>query len=94
MSFLLDRKQKIKPENKIKTHQVDNRLFEEDKPNKIELKEIETPKREALLLSPSALVQVGASPSSQRYSSIRKLEFENFEKKRNFDSIRKLNFFK
>ena len=40
-------------------------------------KEINTPKREALLLSPSALVQVGASPHSKRYSAMRKIDFSS-----------------
>ena len=42
--------------------------------------EINTPKRESLLLSPSALIQVGASPDSKRYSSIRKIDFEHKER--------------
>lgn len=55
--------------------------------------EIKTPKREALLLSPSALIQIGASPFSKRYNSIRKIDFEHEERKVHA-SVRKLDFFK
>lgn len=60
--------------------------------NSESLDAVETPKRSALMLSPSALVQVGASPHSQRYSSIRKIDFE--EGKGMNRSIKKLDFFK
>lgn len=53
-----------------------------------------TPKREALLLSPSALIQVGASPVSKRYNSMRKIDFENGEKKSIHASAKRLDFFK
>ncbi len=55
--------------------------------------EIETPKRESLLLSPSALIQIGASPDSKRYDSIRKIDFEGEERKIHA-SVRKLDFLK
>jgi len=54
---------------------------------------MKTPKREALLLSPSALVQIGASPSSKRYNSIRKINFEQEDRKMH-PSVRKLDFLK
>lgn len=53
-----------------------------------------TPKREALLLSPSALIQVGASPVSKRYNSMRKIDFENGERKNAHASAKRLDFFK
>lgn len=50
--------------------------------------EISTPKRQVLLLSPSALIQIGASPHSRRYSSIRKIDFARGIA----PSVRRLNF--
>lgn len=98
VSFRLNKKQTLntKPQNsQIEISSLDNLEFSsENKHNNLEHIGITTPKREVLLLSPSALVQVGASPSSSRYSSIRKLEFGKTEKRKSLDSIRKLNFFK
>lgn len=54
---------------------------------------IRTPKRESLLLSPSALIQIGASPSSRRYNSIRKINFEQDGEKMH-PSVRRLSFLK
>lgn len=54
---------------------------------------IETPKRASLLLSPSALVQIGASPSSKRHSLIRKIGSEKKNEKIHA-SARKLSFLK
>ena len=95
VSFRLNKKQnnqKLSQSNQIKVYSLD--CYNDNVSNTNEHVGITTPKREVLLLSPSALVQVGASPSSSRYSSIRKLEFGSSEKKRSLDSIRKLNFFK
>lgn len=58
-----------------------------------EIFEIKTPKREALLLSPSALVQVGASPYSKRYSAMRKIDFDQEDRKIHA-SAKRLNFFR
>ncbi|KAI5150619.1 hypothetical protein ENBRE01_1603 [Enteropsectra breve] len=52
---------------------------------------VETPVRESILLSPSALVQVGASPLSKRYDSVRKIEFE-YDSSKKSGPTKKLNF--
>lgn len=56
--------------------------------------EIETPKREALLMSPSALVQVEASPLSKRYLSMRKIYFSFEDTTKMPFTAKKLNFTK
>ena len=86
-------KENINKENINKENKNKENINKENK-NKESNSIVNTPKREALLLSPSAFIQIGASPSSSRYSSIRKLEFGIVEEKRNFESTRKLNFFK
>lgn len=54
--------------------------------------QISTPKREALLLSPSAFIEIAASPSSKRYSSIRKIDFESCAGRKVHASAKKLDF--
>lgn len=56
--------------------------------------EVATPKREALLLTPSALVQVGGSPYSKRYLSTRKIDFVPGGSRRTHSSSKRLSFFK
>jgi len=53
-------------------------------------REIETPKRETLLLSPSALIQIGASPFSKRYGIYHRI-FESSGPKE-YKSSRQLKF--
>ena len=49
--------------------------------------EIESPKREVHALPPEALVMVGASPYSRRYSSLQRVDFPGHR-----PSARKINF--
>lgn len=63
----------------------------ENETSKIVQSAMQTPKREAILLSPSALIQIGASPNSKRYNSTRKIDFEQ-ENRKIHPSVRKLDF--
>lgn len=56
--------------------------------------EITSPERRAILLPQSALVQVAGSPSSKRYSSMRKIDFNISSSKKSYNSVKKLNFIK
>lgn len=54
--------------------------------------QVSTPKRETILLSPSAFVEVAASPCSKRYSSMRKIDFEDSIERKVHPSAKKLDF--
>ncbi len=49
--------------------------------------EVNTPLRKAVLLSPNALIQIGASPLSKKYLSMRKIDFTDGTKYANSKKI-------